>query len=97
MVKESWKTELIKFIAGEALKDCQVSKSSWEQKFSGKNHSNITAEAYIKCDKPLKSRELVVSFKREFSRINEIALQLIREDGSVISKKFKSDILKIKL
>jgi len=96
-VKNQWKTGLIELIGGKALKDCKITKSSWEQVFNGKNHSSIVAESYIKCQKSVSNRTLQVSLKKEYSHIRKINIQLIRENGSVLNKKFSQAIFQITL
>lgn len=96
-VKTQWSKELINFIGPNVLKDCKISKSNWVQKFSGKNHSSIEAESYISCSKPLRGRTLEVSLKKQFKNIQKIHLQLIRDDGSVVSNKQTKETFKIKL
>ena len=96
-VRNEWKIELIKYLGAQALNDCKITKSSWKQEFSGKRHSSIIAESYIQCDEKLSGRLLQVSFKKSYNNIHEVHLQLIREDGSVVSKEYKEDTFIIKI
>ena len=96
-LENQWKSELFNNLGAETLKDCKITKASWKQKFSGKSHSSILAEAYIQCENPLKNRLLHISFKKSHNRIKIIKLQLIREDGSVLNKEYAKENFSVKL
>lgn len=90
-VKDDWTNRLIDHIGKEALKDCKISSSTWKQKFESKTHSSILGEAYIDCQKKVAGRELKITFQSQYPKIQVIKVQLLREDGSVLNKKFKKD------
>lgn len=96
-IKVDWNENLLNQLGREVLKDCRIASSDWRQKFNGKLHSNIIAEAYINCAKPLKKRLLSISFKESYKNIISIDLQLLREDGSVVNKTYKDKKIKINL
>lgn len=96
-VKRDWNKNLLHYLGKTSLKDCKISSSDWTQKFNGKFHSNIIAESYIDCVKPLKDRSISISFKSKYKSIQSIDLQLLREDGSVINKTYNNKVIKIKL
>jgi len=93
--KTEWTKNLLNYL-GKNLSDCKISSSTWKQKFEGKSHSTILAEAYIDCKKKVAGRELNISFSSNYPNIKAIHTQLLRENGSVINKKFAKDF-KIKL
>ena len=95
--KSEWNTHLLSYLGKEELKDCHIKKSKWKQKISGKAHSSIIAESLIQCDKPLRGRTLNISFREKYKLINNIKIQLLREDGSILIKKFSKNIFNIKL
>ena len=95
--KEEWNNNLLNFLGKSISKSCNIDKSNWEQKFSGKNHSSILAESYISCSKPLKRLSIQVSFKSKYKRIKSIKVQLLRENGTTLSKKYSSNKFKINL
>jgi hypothetical protein len=90
-VKNEWIMGLISYLGTDVLKDCKVSKSKWEQHFESKVHSRIEAEAYIDCNNILAGRTLSITFSSKHKSINVIHLQLLRENGTVLSKKFNKD------
>ena len=96
-VKKDWKKDIIKLFGEKTLNDCKISSTNWEQKFSGERHSSIHAEAYIKCKKLLAGRNLEVTLKRHYNNIETINLQLIRNDGTVDSRKVSEELFTIKL
>ena len=96
-IKEEWDTNLFKNLGASSLKDCSVEKSAWKQQFSGENHSSILAESYVRCSRPLKDRFLEITFKKNYNRIKSIKLQLLREDGSVLSKRYIDSVFKINI
>ena len=97
LVKEDWNNNLFKFFNLEKAEYCKVTSSKWEQIFSGKNHSHILAESYIKCKGQLKEKSLTIALKKYCKNIVEINIQLIRADGSVLNKKHTKEIFNIKL
>ena len=92
--KEDWSTELLERFS---LDDCKILKSHWKQKFSGKHHSAIHADAHIRCPKPLKGRELSVSLKKHYPAIDAIELRLVGEDNLNIKREHKAPVFKVKL
>ncbi len=96
-VKNQWNNGLLKLLGNNAIKNCKITKSSWYQKFDSKNHSTIFAESYIKCNKLVKGKKLKISLKKIYKNIKQIHLQLIREDGTVINKKYTKEIFEISL
>jgi hypothetical protein len=68
-VKVDWTKNLLNYLGKDNLQDCKISSSEWVQKFNGKYHSNIIAEAYINCTNPLKSRSLSISFKQNYNDV----------------------------
>jgi hypothetical protein len=96
-VKTDWNKNILHYLGKNNLKDCKVASSEWRQEFNGKYHSNIVAEAYIDCIKPLKKRPLSISFKQSYKNVLSIDLQLLREDGSVVNKTFNVEKIKINL
>jgi hypothetical protein len=97
IVKKEWEENIIKFLGEDALKDCKIKSYEWKQEFSGENHSEILAESYIMCKKKLAGRELSINLKEKYPNISVIHLQLLRNDGTAVSKRFKKNIIKIKL
>jgi hypothetical protein len=93
--KSKWTKNLLTYL-GKNLSDCKITSSTWKQKFEGKAHSSILAEAYIDCEKKVAGRELNINFSSSYPNIKTIHTQLLRENGSVINKKYKNDF-KIKL
>lgn len=96
-LKKDWKENLSKILGLEAIKGCKTTSSKWEQKFESKSHSSIVAESYFKCKENLEGKNLKISFKDKYKNIKKIHIQLIRENGSVLSKEFKDKIIKINL
>ena len=96
-IEHQWKSEIFNYLGARTLKDCKITRASWKQRFSGKNHSSILAETYIQCKNPLKKRSLQISFKKNYKRIKAIKLQLMREDGSVLNKEYTEETFSIKL
>jgi hypothetical protein len=95
-VKKEWSQNLLLYLGANELSDCKISNSKWKQHFESKVHSNIEAEAYIDCNNILAGRTLQIAFLSKYKKINVLYLQLLREDGSILSKKFKNDF-KIKI
>ena len=96
-VKSDWTKKIINYLGSQSLEGCNITKSNWKQKFNGKNHSSIEAEAYIKCESSLKGRILEISLKKNYNHIKEINVQLLRDDGSAVKQKQTKEIFHIKL
>ena len=96
-VKHQWENKILELLGVQALRDCKITKASWKQEFSGKSHSSIMADSYIRCENSLAKRSLQISFKKTFKRIKTINVQLIREDGSVLNKEYAKETFLIKL
>ena len=96
-VKQQWESDIFSYLGVQALKDCKITKASWKQEFSGKSHSRIVADSYIRCESSLEKRSLEVSFKKAHNRIKKINVQLIREDGSVLNKEYAKETFAVKL
>ena len=94
--KKEWTDNLLSYLDSTVLQDCKITKSKWEQKFEGKRHSNIVAEAYIDCQNKLVGRVLNINFHERYKKIKTIRLKLIRENGTVANKKSRS-AFKVKL
>ena len=96
-IKNTWNTKVLSLLGKDVLKDCKISKSTLEQKFSGENHSTIFAESYINCKKPLAGRNLEVRLKESYNKIQSVKLQLIRNDGTVVSEEYSKKLFNVKL
>lgn len=89
--KNDWSNNIISYLGKDALKDCSIGSSKWEQHFEGKSHSRIEAEAVINCKELLSNRSLKIKLKSNYPRIKLIKLQLLRDNGSVENKQFSND------
>ena len=69
---------------------CKVKDPKFEQEFEGDSHSEVKAELYLKCNKPVSGSKITITLKQQYSRIQELKVQLIRHDGSVAVKNEKS-------
>lgn len=96
-VRKSWLKDLKVNLGEVALKNCTQKDSKWKQVFMGENHSQIEAEAYFSCKKLLSGKTLLISFKRDYKRIQKINLQVILDNGKIIAKEFSDDIIKIQI
>jgi len=85
-----------KLFKGEKLKSCTVSSSEWEHEFSGRNHSSIFSETYLKCNFKLVGTKLRLSIFELFSRVKLVNLQVLSEKTN-LSKKIKEKNFEIKL
>lgn len=88
-IKKSWKNNEDLFVLKGV--NCKIKSSDLSSDFSGKNHSEVNAELTFICDKEVKGTELKIQLMKNWSGVKEIHLQLLREDGSVESKKIKKD------
>lgn len=94
--KQTWMKNIMSLVGGDSLKDCKQGQSSWNLKYEG-SHSEILAEAYINCSGNVEGREITISMKDSYKKIETIHLQLLRSDGSALNKKIKDKKYKIKL
>ena len=76
---------------------CKVTKTQWKQEFSSASHSEIKAEGYFDCAKPLRGKELVIKLKDQFERMLIINYQLIRSDSTADSGKKEAKTFQVKL
>lgn len=96
-VKDLWGEKITELFGAKTLEDCKITKSDWQQKFSGKPHSTIFIEAYLSCKTPLQKRELEISIIENFRRVKNISLQLMREDGTVYKETHSDKRFKLRL
>lgn len=88
-IKKSWTQN--EGIFGLKGSSCKIKSSDLSVEFTGKNHSEVNAEVTLNCDKEVKGIELEIKLIKAWIGIKEIHFQLLREDGSVVSKKTKKD------
>ena len=96
-VKKSWVLGFDKYLGELSLEDCSITDAKWKQEFTGKNHSNIFAEGYLRCKKPLQGRKLTISLKDNYARIQTIGVQVLKENGQVINEKYREKKFNIEL
>ena len=93
-VKENWTARLLSRFS---LEDCKVIQSHWQQKFSGKHHSAIHANAHVRCPKNLTGRKLEISLKKDYPTINAIHLRLVGDNNLNIKREFSTPVFKVTL
>lgn len=96
-IKKQWNSNLLNYLGSDKLEDCSVSESTWKHTFSGKNHSNINAQAYISCKKPLINRVLRISLFEKYKNIHQVELQVLKDNGKIIKDKKHNKAFSIEL
>jgi hypothetical protein len=101
--EEKNKFQKLKHDFGPGLKkllgvdNCDIKNNTFKQLFKGKNHSEIQIETYFNCESPLRGKKIAIKLKKYYPGMESIHLQLIREDGTVVNQKVKSQIFHLKL
>lgn len=73
---------------------CKIESKKFDVKYIG-SHSDVSAEMTLNCDKDVSASELQINIIKNWENIKEVHLQLLKSDGSVLSKKFKKSEYKI--
>jgi hypothetical protein len=102
-----WTKELLtKLFITDAALGCTLGETSFKQvleehadtkeknKKSGQ-HSEIQASAVVNCQKDLKGQSATVAFKKEFTKIKKMALDLAGSETKTIQIKKASEVIKL--
>lgn len=76
---------------------CNIKSKDFKVLYTGKSHSEINAEMTLECDKEVKGHDVKLMLMQTWRSIKEIHLQVLREDGSVVSKKIHEKNYSIQL
>lgn len=90
-------TKKVTTLFGKEIESCKAKSPKFKQTFQGKGHSEVHLETYIECSDSVKGKTMEVQLFSKFPRMETIHVQLLREDGSVVSKKYKNSKFELKL
>ncbi|MCP4915091.1 MAG: DUF2796 domain-containing protein [Oligoflexia bacterium] len=90
-------TKKVTSLFGKEIESCKAKSPQFKQTFQGKGHSEVQLETYVECPDSVKGKTMEVQLISKFPRMETIHVQLLREDGSVVSKKFKKSKFELKL
>ena len=95
--KTLWNEDLIKLLGKKALGDCKISKVNGTKGFPESITVVLKPNHILIAQNQFSGRVLEVNFKRYYTNIQKINLQLIREDGTVDSRKISKESFNLKL
>lgn len=76
---------------------CKPLKSQYKVDHSGGNHCEVIAEVTYECESKAAGSKLKIMIGNVWKGVHEYHMQILREDGSVLSKKFNKKEFELKL
>lgn len=76
---------------------CRPKSTQYKVDHSGGNHCEVLAEVTYECESKATGSTLKIKMGKTWKGVHEFHMQLLREDGSVVSKKYRKKEFELKL